>query len=142
MQAAERLDMHILMVDDDRVDIEVIQQTISEGDGQLTLAVCHTIKEAELVLAEGGIDIVLLDMFLTDSEGLSGLKQLILLFPEIPIVVLTGQYDARIAEEAFQIGAEDFIPKVAMSYEDLARILRHAKWRHDDKRLLRRLGMQ
>ena len=50
-------------------------------------------KEAEIHLAQGGVDIVLLDMGLPDVHGLDTVRRAHAAAPDVPIFVLTGLDD-------------------------------------------------
>lgn len=56
-------------------------------------------------------DIVFLDLSLPDSGGIESFVQLNQLMPEIPIVVLTGNNDGKVASECIQLGAQDYLVK-------------------------------
>jgi len=55
--------------------------------------------------------LVILDLNLPDSKGLSGLQTFKHQFPAAHIVVLSGTVDPAIAQEAHELGAEGFFPK-------------------------------
>lgn len=63
-------------------------------------------------------DIIFLDLSLPDSGGIESFVQLNRLMPEIPIVVLTGNNDGKVARECIQLGAQDYLVK-----DDLTEIL-------------------
>lgn len=134
----------LLLVEDDRSDVFMFQSAIDECSinyGEILVAVCRTIEEAERALSEQKYDLILLDMYVPDSSGLEGFKRLILLFPEIPIVIHSGVYNPGLASEAIALGAQDYIVKGTMSNEDLVRTLVHAKMRHEVHRRLQRLAV-
>jgi PAS domain S-box-containing protein len=62
-------------------------------------------------LAQGGIDIVLLDLTLPDAIGLDTFMQVRTQAPEVPIVVLSGLEDEILAINAVQKGAQDYLIK-------------------------------
>ena len=105
----------VLMVEDSGTDVLMFQEMmLSLGNTefpQVTVGVCHSIYEAKLALLNGGFDLILLDMVLPDSEELHGLKTLISEFPNIPIVIHSGVYSAKLAAEAIALGAQDYIVK-------------------------------
>jgi signal transduction histidine kinase len=77
-------------------------------------------------LAEGGIDVLLLDLGLPDSEGLGALKVIQALAPGVPVVVLSGSDDEQFAVEAVQAGAQDYLVKNFVNSHLLTRSLRYA----------------
>ena len=62
-------------------------------------------------LAEGETDIVLLDLTLVDSDGLETFTRVHDHAPQVPIVVMSGLEDERLAVEAVQQGAQDYLVK-------------------------------
>ena len=77
-------------------------------------------------IAEGGIDVVLLDLGLPDSRELDTLRRVNAQAPGMPIVVLTGLEDETIGTTAVQEGAQDYLPKTGLEVNLLVRALRYA----------------
>lgn len=59
----------------------------------------------------GSIVLVLLDLHLPDTHGLSGLRAFLARFPAAPIVVLSGDADPALKRQAREAGAHAFLPK-------------------------------
>jgi len=55
-------------------------------------------------LRVGGIELILLDLSLPDSDGLETFIRTIEAAPEVPIVVLSGINDVALAIETVQLG--------------------------------------
>lgn len=81
-------------------------------------------------LAEGGIDLILMDLGLPDSTGLATLAAVRAKAPGLPIVILSGSDEEALALEAIQQGAQDYLIKPGCSGELLLRTLRRAAVRH------------
>ena len=62
-------------------------------------------------LGTGGVTAALLDLNLPDSQGIETLSRVQSEFPEIPVIVLTGQEDEAIAVDAVKHGAQDYLFK-------------------------------
>ena len=77
-------------------------------------------------LAQGGIDVVLLDLMLPDSEGLATFIRAQAAAPEVPIIVLTGLADEDLAASAVRSGAQDYLTKGHMEGDSLVRAIRYA----------------
>jgi PAS domain S-box-containing protein len=73
-----------------------------------------------------GLDVILLDLSLPDSEGLPTFHELYRHAGEIPIVVMSSLTDHNLAQEAIKSGAQDFLVKGIPSAESVARCLRYA----------------
>lgn len=77
-------------------------------------------------LAEGGIDLVLLDLSLSDCKGLDSFDQARNLASHIPIIVLSSLDDETLAVKAVQAGAQDYLVKGQIDGHLLARSIRYA----------------
>jgi DNA-binding response OmpR family regulator len=77
-------------------------------------------------MVENEFDIILLDLFLPDSQGLDTLYTSLSNAPGIPIILLTGMDDEGLAIEALQAGAQDYIVKGRDDFFFLARSIRYA----------------
>jgi DNA-binding NarL/FixJ family response regulator len=58
-----------------------------------------------------GLDMVLLDLGLPDSQGLDGLRRFRAHFPQAKIVIVSSQDNPEVIAEALGAGASAFIPK-------------------------------
>ncbi len=76
-------------------------------------------------LGAGGVDLVLLDPFLPDSQGIATFDKLFLAAPQIPILILCGLSDEGTANEAIGRGAQDYLLKGHLDKYTLTRALRH-----------------
>jgi glutamate dehydrogenase (NAD(P)+) len=79
-------------------------------------------------LAAGGIDAVLLDLTLPDSEGLETFYRVRshTQGPAIPIVILTGLDDVKLGAKAVEAGAQDYLVKGQLTSAALTRALHYA----------------
>jgi len=68
---------------------------------------------AREALKRGGVDLLLLDLKLSDSEGFAGLAGVRGDFPAVPVVVVSASEDAAAIRRALAFGAAGFIPKSA-----------------------------
>ena len=133
----------ILLVEDDRVDAMAVkralrdlrvtnQQIISaageESPGHMRFEIedVNCLSLALKRLEAGGVDVILLDLGLPDSQGLDTFTALHVAAEKIPIVVLTRLMDEGMGMRAVQEGAQDFLIKGKVDSELLARSLRYA----------------
>jgi len=79
-------------------------------------------------LSDGGVDVVLLDLVLPDSEGLDTLLAVRRHAPRVPVVVLTASDDGALALQALQRGAQDYLVKASVQVSPtlLGRSIRYA----------------
>jgi PAS domain S-box-containing protein len=90
------------------------------------------------VVAAHRPEVVLLDQRLPDGEGLAGARELLADDPDIAIILLTGMADPQLDEEAERAGVTDFLVKHEIDGRILARAVRYALRRREDRRDLRR----
>ena len=62
-------------------------------------------------IAQGGIDVVALDHYLTTGTGLDVLAALSAAENQPPVVYVTGSAETAIAVAALKAGASDYVPK-------------------------------
>ena len=81
---------------------------------------------AELVksLSQKKADLLLLDLWLGDSEGSSTVGQAIAAAPDTPIVVLTAHDDDSLAIAALRQGAQDYLRKSDLNADRLRKTMR------------------
>lgn len=120
--------VRVLVVEDDEGDFALLSAAIDkvEYDVELTHVTC--LKDA---LKQPPHDANLLDLGLPDSEGPEGLIRLQEAFPEVPVVVLTGTDDPRIAKLVVRAGASDFITKSGRDMKAVLHSLRFAVHQRD-----------
>lgn len=123
--------IHVLLIEDNPGDARLLQELLKEVYSvqfQLTQAdnFCQGLEQ----LGETSPDVVLLDLFLPDSEGLETFVALRQRSPETPIVVITGLNDETLADRAMQEGAQDYLVKGQVTSDLLARSIRYAIERH------------
>jgi signal transduction histidine kinase/DNA-binding response OmpR family regulator len=122
--------VHVLLVEDNPGDARLIQETLREASGyRHSLSHASTLGAAMERLAEGGVDVLLLDLSLPDAHGLDTVSRAAASAPHVPIVVLTGLDDETTAVAALTAGAQDYLTKGTLDPVLLVRTLRHARER-------------
>jgi DNA-binding NtrC family response regulator len=106
------------VVDDDRVDRIALRRALAQAAG------VHEFREADAVLPAIGLltaesfDCVFLDYNLPDGDGLTFLRGVRAAGIAVPVVMLTGQRDRRIAAQLAEAGAADYIVKADPTAHD------------------------
>jgi signal transduction histidine kinase len=123
--------LQVLLVEDNAGDVRLLREMFSkEKPGSFELTHILRMSEAEVHLAQGGVDIVLLDMGLPDGHGLDTVRRAHAVAPDVPMIVLTGLDDEALAAAAMKEGAQDYLIKGQIENRALPRALRHAIERH------------
>ena len=123
----EKKVLQVLLVEDNASDARLLREMLSkEKQGSFELTHLTRMREAEIRLAEGGIDIVLLDMGLPDGHGLEILRRARAASPTVVMIVLTGFDDEELAAGAMKEGAQDYLIKGQIENRALPQALRYA----------------
>lgn len=119
--------MRILLVEDNPVDRMFVTQSLRQAEGfDYELIHCESFAEASERLVESHFDVVLLDLWLPDCEGLETCRRVVLAAPNIPVVVMTATDDRALATEAMRSGAQDYLVKGVFPGSAIARVLQYA----------------
>jgi len=118
----------ILLVEDDHNYARLIKIFLEEsGTINCKTTHCITLEEGCRQLEENeDIAAVLLDLSLPDSHGFETLSRMLMRFPKLNVIVLTGQSDKQLGLEAVKAGAQDFLVKGEFDGEQLAKALRYS----------------
>ncbi|MCK4566574.1 MAG: PAS domain S-box protein, partial [Candidatus Thorarchaeota archaeon] len=117
----------LLLVEDNPGDVRLIQEYLKDVPlMNFELGVVDTLEKAQKMLKEGNIDLVLLDLELPDSTGFDTVNEVIGNNPLVPVVVLTGLFDHRLAMEVINGGAQDYLVKDLINTDILARSIRYS----------------
>jgi PAS domain S-box-containing protein len=119
--------LNILLIEDHVGDARLIREMLSEvKHSPFDLECVDRLSTGLSRLAAGGVDVVLLDLSLPDSQGFETFVAVRSQVPSAPILVLTGLDDETIAIRAMQEGAQDYLIKGDVTGSMLARAIRYA----------------
>ena len=99
----------ILLIEDNRDDFLLVEGVLPDDAYSITW--CRNAREARGQLESAVFDLVLLDHGLPDVNGLSFLEELRGLYPEHPVIVLTGRDDKALAVSSMKMGARTYLLK-------------------------------
>jgi PAS domain S-box-containing protein len=121
-------DFHVLLsrVLRDAIPSRILLSGVRDYDGAL--------REA----ASGRHDILLVDYYLGERNGLELLQELRRRGLDLPFILLTGRGDAEIDRRALEAGASDYLEKYGLDARALERSLRYSLGRHRDLQALRK----
>lgn len=118
---------NVLLVEDNPGDAYLIQEQFkSSKTDEYHLTHVEYLRNAISILTQDSCDIILLDLSLPDSQGLETLKTLKEHSWDIPIVILSGINDEKLAIQAVRQGAQDYLVKGQVTGEILVHALRYA----------------
>lgn len=120
-------DLRVLVVEDNRADVKLVRDALAVARGRrFAITDVARLSDALERLKVDPFDVVLLDLGLPDSKGLATFSLLHAPYRLLPILVLSGLDDERVAVDAVRLGAQDYLVKG--KYEDglLARAIHYA----------------
>jgi DNA-binding NarL/FixJ family response regulator len=124
--------LRILLCDDHPLVRRAIGDALAQALPRATFVECETLAAALTELRDGEpVDLVLLDLSMPGSQGLSGLMRFLLEAPVTPVAVLSASADPDIIERAMECGAAGYFSKsmpVPDIVEALEIILAGGKW--------------
>jgi signal transduction histidine kinase len=118
--------VRLLLVDSDEVAARQLQRGLHDFGAGFEVAVAGRLSTALAHLATAPTDAVLVDLALPDSSGLDTLGRLRAGASDLPILVLAGRDDERLALEALGAGASDYLLKGQASRDLVARAVQYA----------------
>jgi DNA-binding NarL/FixJ family response regulator len=102
----------VLIADDHPLVRDGLRTVIDAAfDGCVMFDASSVADAIEVIEREGDFDLVLLDLNMPGTPGLSGLVALRNRFPSVPVVIVSATYDPELVRSAIASGAAGFIPK-------------------------------
>ncbi len=109
---SEAFNGRVLLVDDHPLFHEGMASALRHAERGLTLVGVETIDQGLQLLSRGQeFDLVLIDLVLSQSDGLQALRDFGRIAPWLPRVILSGRVDAEVIDQARQLGASAYIAK-------------------------------
>jgi len=119
--------IHVLCVEDSDEDFEIVSQSLASlRDPSFTWHRERLLSQALRYQETHGVDVVLLDLSLPDSEAFETLIRFHAQAPQLPLVVLTGAEDKVQGVRSVREGADDYLVKSQFQSDLLGRTLMHA----------------
>jgi Flp pilus assembly CpaE family ATPase len=120
--------LSVLLVEDDPDYATLVQQWMN-GSG-FVLSWTDSLGSAMSRLARGGIDMVLLDLTLPDSQGIETFQALSRRCSGVPVIVLSSADSETLALQTIRHGGEDYLVKSTCTRDLLIRNISHAVARY------------
>lgn len=125
----------ILIVDDEKAIIELLL-TILKDNGFFNTITALSQKEALSILESEKVDLIVLDIMLSDGNGFNLLKSL-RNFTNIPVIFLTAKEDISDKYMGFDLGCDDYITKPFIPREFILRLSAVLKRSYKDNCLIK-----
>jgi PAS domain S-box-containing protein len=130
-ESARSVTINVLLIESRDSDVRYVREILSTANELFKqgpayhLEVVGRLDKAFQRLAKGDIDVILTDLALPDSTGLDTFKKIDDYVPDLPVVIFSAD-DEKMAAEAVQVGAQDYLFKSKMNANNLPRILQYA----------------
>ena len=104
--------MHLVLADDHKLVLDALMALLKKLRPEIEISKATDFDQAlTSVSSADALDLVVLDVNMPGMNGLEGLKTMKQRFPELPVILLSGQGDPRLVRDALSNGAAGFIPK-------------------------------
>jgi len=126
---AEKL--NILIVEDDSDDQQMLETALAQIElYQFAVSRVETLEGMKTLASSHQFDLIFLDLELPDSQGLETYQAMLNTNAHIPVVVITDLDNHQIAQNAIELGAQDYFVKGKFDVNCLANAIRHAITHH------------
>jgi len=103
------MDKTVLIIDDDEQILELLKLFIENNQCKADTA--SSAEKGLALVRKKEYDLVLLDIMLPDGDGLSMLRNIKKSASAVPVIMITGGNDIKVAEQCLEEGAVDYITK-------------------------------
>lgn len=142
MDAFAQRPLSILLVsaEPDRSD-QVVGHLTAMRNTEVYVHVSGTLADALERLSRGDVDVIVMELDLPDSDGLTTFERTTAFSPKVPILVISEREDDEMAIRAVQGGAQDCLPYEELAPSVLRRAIRHGMERQRLMGALRSLAL-
>ena len=102
----------IVVADDHPLFRAALRSAVEKAAPDAAIEECASLVEVRAALSQP-VDLLLLDLKLSDSEGMAGLAAIRAEHPAAPVAVVSASEDAPVVRHVLGLGAAGFIPKSA-----------------------------
>ncbi len=132
LRTLEQKVLTVLLIEDSPDYAELVQDWLGAGTEEMSFALnwTDTLSAGVKRLAAGGVDVILLDLGLPDSNGAPTFAAVRAQSTDIPVIVLSAGDSESLALQLIREGAEDYLVKNTCTSAALVRAVRYAFFRH------------
>ena len=131
----------LLVVEAEPIRLGALREHVQSTDGDTELHGEQELAGALERLSDGGVDAIILDPDLPDSQGIVSFERMYAFAPNVPVILLTNQGEDDLAVRAVQGGAQDCLRKDEADPPVLLRSVRYSIERHRLLAALRSLSL-
>jgi DNA-binding NarL/FixJ family response regulator len=106
-----------ILIADDQVLFRRILEILFHNQGWNDIVSVSTGRQAVESILEHKPDVLLLDIYMPDMDGIAALSIIKQVAPDMPTIVLTSYPDPTFKDQAYELGAEAFLSKRVSSNE-------------------------
>ena len=108
--------LRVLIVDDSPEDAEMAKDLLEgEQSREYSCYTCNNAEDAVMELKYVSYDVMLLDFNMPGFDGIWVLSEMQLQCLSVPVVFITGLGNEQLAVQALKMGAQDYLPKSALT---------------------------
>jgi PleD family two-component response regulator len=130
--------MRVLLIESEPEDALFLRDVLTEiGEGRqgnnwvnMAILEAHSWSQASAILSEQPVEIILLDLDLSDTQGIETFRLAQRAAQAIPMILLVGEYEQSLGVQLIREGAQDFLVKRQVDCAPLAHAMRNALERH------------
>ncbi len=131
--------LKVLLIEDNPRAAGLLREMLTKVRAPFELEYADQLSKGMERLAQEGIDVLLLDLGLTDRRGPNVFTLAYTRVPQVPIIVLVPPFEETLGVKAVYEGAEDYLVKGQFDGSLLVRIIRHVIERRRAREELKKL---
>ncbi len=124
-----------LVADDHPLFRVALKQAVNSMLGDNILEASNLPDALSLLAQDDEIELVFLDLNMPGNDGLMGLSQIRHRYPDVLVIIVSGEEDPQIVRKALDLGSSGFIPK-STSLDNIAlaieQVLDGRQWLPDE----------
>ena len=118
--------IHVLYAEDDLLLSSLVKSCFAHAGGAATVEEVNTGRACLDRMAKGGVDVLLLDLELPDTNGLRILSELAVRGDTTPVIMVSGHGQTELAVKALRAGAVDCVDKASPQFRQIVDIVNRA----------------
>ncbi|MCU0595987.1 MAG: response regulator transcription factor [Desulfobacterota bacterium] len=121
--------LNVLLVEDNRIYRDIFEDNLRQYFPGISVSEAGNADEAMQKIGSTPPDLIFMDIRLPGMNGLQLTQKIKKDFPKIPIVIVTGYDLPEYREAAFQYGADGFLVKESLQWEEIAALVKSIQQR-------------